>query len=117
MKAAGKRQKDIAKTLQITEATVSQYLSDKRGHQMEFDQEVITEIQKSAKKITDIGTYLYETQRLLKVVRESKALCKAHRMFSKVPAICEPSTVGCTKPAEQLITIQSVHSQPSSTQP
>ena len=102
MKERGLKQKDIAKLLEIQDATVSQYLSAKRGHHIQFKGRVLDEIKTSAQRITNQTTLLMETQRLLKFIRESEVLCEIHHKFSVVPAICNPKTMGCTE-REELI--------------
>ena len=89
------KQKDIAKALQIQEATVSQYLSNKRGHQIDFDEDIQKEIKKSSKNISDMGTYIFEMQRLLQIIRSSKTICEVHKQFSNVPNSCSHETMGC----------------------
>lgn len=44
-------QREAAKKLGLTESAVSQYLRSKRGKEIKFDQEIIDEIEKSAKEI------------------------------------------------------------------
>lgn len=95
MKERGLKQRDIARLLEINEAAISQYLSGKRGHQIDFGGKVLDEIQHSAQRITNQGTFLMEMQRLLKVIRESKVLCQIHRQFSAVPSGCDPLATGC----------------------
>jgi len=46
-------QREAAKKLGVTEAAVSQYLKSKRGKDMKFNQEIIDEIEKSAKEILE----------------------------------------------------------------
>ncbi len=100
MKERGLKQKEIAKLLEIQDATVSQYVSEKRGHQIEFGGKVLEEIKSSATRITNRGMLLMEIQRLLKVIRESKVLCEIHRKFSSVPMGCDPLVMGCTEKEE-----------------
>ena len=95
MKNRGLKQNEIARLLEINSAAVSQYVSAKRGHQIEFQGKVLDEIKISAGRITNQSTLLMETQRLLKLIRESKALCEVHRKFSAVPAQCDPLSIGC----------------------
>jgi predicted transcriptional regulator len=45
-------QKEVAKKLGISNAAVSQYLSQKRGNIQIFDDDILQEIKNSAKKIT-----------------------------------------------------------------
>lgn len=95
LREQGMKQKDIAGRLNITSASISQYRSTKRGHQIQFPTAVEEEIKKSATAIKDIVTYLRETQRILSFLRQTKALCIIHRQLSHLPAECIPETVGC----------------------
>ena len=95
LKERGMKQKDIAQMLGISSASISQYTSTKRGHQIQFPLEIIEEIRKAVLKITDRFTYFQQTQHLLYVIREQKVLCQIHMQFSDVPALCEPLAIGC----------------------
>ena len=96
MKERGLKQIDIAKLLEINEATISQYLSEKRGHQIDFQAPILKELKASAEKIHDRLSLLTETQRLLILIRQTNVLCQVHRKFSNVPSLCQPDEVGCT---------------------
>ena len=91
----GIMQKDVAKIFGITTSSISQYTSKKRGNELEFTDDVLFEIENSAKKIKDQSSYIKETQSLLRFIRTSKTICKIHRMFSDVPANCNPDIIGC----------------------
>ena len=95
MTEQGLKQKDVAHLLGINSATISQYRSSKRGNQVRFNKEVLTEIKKSATKIKDRTSYLQETQHLLQYIRQTNALCQIHRLFSEVPKECDPKRIGC----------------------
>jgi predicted transcriptional regulator len=95
MKERGLKQIEIAKLLEINEATISQYLSEKRGHQIDFKGDVLKELKVSAERIRDRLSLLRETQRLLTLIRQTNVLCQVHRKFSNVPSLCQPDTVGC----------------------
>ena len=96
LREKGMKQKDVAEIMGINSATISQYKSQKRGQKISFTAEIITEIKKSASKISDRYTYIYETQRLLRIIRERKVLCHIHHQFSDVPSLCDPGKVGCS---------------------
>lgn len=95
LKERGMKQKDIAEMLGISSASISQYTSTKRGHQVQFPDEIIEEITKAVTLIKDRFTYFQQTQHLLHVIREQKVLCKIHMQFSDVPAQCDPLIIGC----------------------
>ncbi len=89
------KQKDIADILMINSATISQYTSSKRGHKISFNEFVLKEIKKSAENIHDQISYIRETQRILKVIKISGAICEIHKQISVVPKGCEQQVTGC----------------------
>ena len=95
MKKEGLKQKEIAKILNIKEAAVSQYLSNKRGSRFKFSKEIENAIKESAYKIKNNFSLITETQRILKLIRESHELCKIHKQLSPVPKTCNPLKTGC----------------------
>ncbi|MBI5797840.1 hypothetical protein HZA98_02965 [Candidatus Woesearchaeota archaeon] len=95
LKERGMKQKDIADILMINSATISQYKSTKRGHQITFSPFIENEIQKSAEHINDQLSYIRETQRILKVIRFSGSICEIHKQVSLVPNGCETPVTGC----------------------
>ncbi len=97
MKAKGLKQKQIAKLLQIEDAAVSQYLSNKRGDKIKLEKNILEEVKKSADLITDEISMLREMQRLLRVIRMTGALCKVHKQLSSAPLECGPEFVGCSE--------------------
>ena len=64
-------QKEIAKTLDISNAAVSQYLSQKRGNAVILDKDIRSEIKKSAKNIIEgeDKTLIYETCRICEMLK------------------------------------------------
>ncbi|MBI2669164.1 hypothetical protein HYX14_04960 [Candidatus Woesearchaeota archaeon] len=98
LKERGLKQKDIASLLMINTSAISQYTSNKRGSQIDFDEQTLAEIKKSAALVTDRLSYLKETQRLLRFIRNTNALCQIHKLFSDLPSGCDPKLVGCHQP-------------------
>ena len=92
---AGMKQKDIAAILGINTAAISQYRSAKRGGKIKFNENILAEIGTSASRIGDRFSYIKETQRLLRVIREQGVLCTIHKQLANIPAHCEPKSVGC----------------------
>jgi len=82
MKLNGLNQSRIAELLQIDKATVSQYISKKRGSTVEFDEDIIKEVGRSAKLIHDKISLLNEVQRLLSFTKKNKMLCKIHKQIT-----------------------------------
>jgi uncharacterized protein len=73
-------QKDAAKILAITEAAISQYLSEKRGGEVQFSRKELKIIEEVAVKIIKepqhLTRFLYEA---CSFFRGSKSLCDLHR--------------------------------------
>jgi predicted transcriptional regulator len=95
MKARGLKQKRIAELLCIKDATVSQYLNDKRGSKIEFGEEVLKEIKISVSLIGDKISLLREMQRLLRVIKHNREICRIHRELSDIPKECTPELINC----------------------
>lgn|SRR3989338_2232918 len=95
LKERGLMQKDIAELLGINSATISQYSSEKRGHKVDFNPEILEEIKKAAGKIKDTASYFRETQNILRLLREQNIICDVHKKFSSVPKNCDPVKMGC----------------------
>lgn len=96
LKERGLKQKEVAELLGINSATISQYSSEKRGHKVNFNPEIVEEIKKVTKKITDTTSYFRETQNVLRLLREQNVICDVHRQFSPVPKNCDPVKTGCS---------------------
>lgn len=97
LKKEGMKQKDIAAIFNVKTATVSQYLNTKRGHQIQFDEEIITKIKQEAQKVKDTLSYMKVTQEILHYLRETHALCSIHKQLTNIPTGCTPAHVGCNK--------------------
>jgi uncharacterized protein len=95
MKLQGLKQNKIANLLHIQKSAVSQYIKKKRGSGVEFEEEVLKEISKSASVIKDEYSLLGETQRLLRVIKGSGDLCKIHKKLSDVPEDCCHEKIDC----------------------
>ena len=89
MKAAGKKQRDIAELLCVKESTVSQYISEKRGAEFKFDKNIKEAAAEAAPRIKDKLSLISETQKLLRLVKESNVLCEIHKAVSDVPKGCD----------------------------
>lgn len=87
------RQNAIAFAVGLTESAVSQYLSAKRGSDLEFPIEIKAAIKKSAKIIVeknDPQAASREIQRITQQIYESHAICKMHVAHDKsVPKSCD----------------------------
>ena len=76
IKDYGLNQKETAERLGITPTAVSQYLSGKRGKMNTIDKELCKEMNRSAKRIIQIGdeTLVSEICRLCKIFASKKLL-------------------------------------------
>tara|TARA_Y100000310_G_C20025097_1_gene509219 strand:+ start:114 stop:527 length:414 start_codon:yes stop_codon:yes gene_type:complete len=95
MKYKGMKQKKIAELLSIKDATVSQYLSDKRGNKIQFEENILKEVDVSASLIKDKISFLREMQRLLRVIKDTREICRIHKQLSDIPEECTPELIDC----------------------
>ncbi len=95
MKGKGMKQKEIAKIFSTKDSTISQYLNDKRGNKITFEDSMMIEIKKSAPSIKDQMSYLKEIQHLLRKVKETKEICRIHKEISNIPEDCTPELIDC----------------------
>ncbi|MFO7990748.1 MAG: helix-turn-helix domain-containing protein [Thermoplasmata archaeon] len=83
-------QQKVAEILGITPAAVSQYMRGKRGYAVDFDEEVVKELQEYAKKICrgeikDISPILCD---ICKKVWTEKTLSQIEVMFDEEVEMC-----------------------------
>tara|TARA_Y100000310_G_scaffold137447_1_gene136361 strand:+ start:54866 stop:55234 length:369 start_codon:yes stop_codon:yes gene_type:complete len=88
-------QKRVAEILGISSASISQYKSTKRGHQINLPEIVVENINQLAPGINDTFTYIQETQNLLKLCREENILCHIHHQLSDLPDQCSEKIGSC----------------------
>jgi len=89
LKELGKSQKEIAKLLGVTEAAVSQYISQKRGQDVHFPKELALQIRQSATRITDHASMIRETQSVLAKAKHDRFICKMHEQVTNIPKGCD----------------------------
>ena len=89
----GKKQREIAKKLYITEAAVSQFIKGKRGGNLEFTEEIKKEVHESVERLLKTGNIVQEFQFLCRKIRESKMLCDIHKKYGFTPPECEVGIV------------------------
>ena len=70
MKAAGRKQKEIARLLCVKESTVSQYMKDKKAVKITLDETLKKDAAKAAERIDGQAGFIKETQRLLQTMRK-----------------------------------------------
>ncbi len=83
MKNKGLKQVEIAHRLGVTKSAITQYLNDKRGSELKFNNNIKEEIGKSALKINSQLDALREIQYLIGFTRQEKVICQIHRNLEK----------------------------------
>jgi uncharacterized protein len=89
----GMKQKEISELLDITQPAVSQYISDKRGHGLKFNDETQQLIREFAHGLLD-GKY---TQRdiipqfceICRKIKTDEVLCQLHKEKGRMPTDCD----------------------------
>ena len=83
----GLKQKEIARKLNVTEATISQYLKNKRAKEVEFSKEVIKKIKEAVHKMLNENTCVMKE--LISLCKESKQeCCKLHKQKDNIKCEC-----------------------------
>lgn len=89
----GMKQKEISELLDITQPAVSQYISDKRGHGLKFNDETQNLIQEFAKGLVeekynqrDIIPHVCQ---ICKKVKTDEILCQLHKEKGRMPTDCD----------------------------
>ncbi len=88
----GMKQKEISELLDITQPAVSQYISDKRGHGIEFDKQTKDKIKQFAldlkEKRIDKGDMIRRICDICKYVKEEEIICQLHKEKDNIPGNC-----------------------------
>ncbi|HMK54517.1 MAG TPA: transcriptional regulator [Methanobacteriaceae archaeon] len=89
----GMKQKEISKILDITQPAVSQYISDKRGHGIKFNENTMELIKDLARGLAD-GTLtqrdlIPRTCDICRKVKTEEILCQLHKEKDNLPADCQ----------------------------
>ncbi len=88
----GMKQKEISNLLEITQPAVSQYISDKRGHELDFTPEVEEYIKNMAKDM--ISGELQPIDlipkfcNVCKTIKTQEVLCQLHKEKVNIPTHC-----------------------------
>jgi len=89
-------QKKIAELLHSQNSAISQYINDKRGIKIKFDEEIENYIKKKSSIILENNNYIFEIQNILSKFRKEKILCKYHRELSPIINLtCSEKNLGC----------------------
>jgi predicted transcriptional regulator len=88
----GMKQKDISKLLDITQPAVSQYISDKRGHEINFDPKVEQYIKDMAKDMQSGELQSIDLIprfcNICKTIKTQEVLCQLHKEKVNIPTFC-----------------------------
>lgn len=88
----GMKQKEISQMLDITQPAVSQYISDKRGHELQFNPIVNQYIKDMAKDMNEgklepvdlIPRFCH----ICKTIKTQEVLCQLHKEKVNLPEYC-----------------------------
>lgn len=82
LKGRGKSQNEIAKLLGITNAAVSQYLKNKRGNDISFNEVIMDQIKKSVSNIIKHPEDLFgELKAITNLIQKTRLLCEVHQKY------------------------------------
>lgn len=88
----GMKQKEISQLLEITQPAVSQYISDKRGHEIDFEPEVEEYIKNMAKEMTTGELQpidlIPKFCAVCKTIKTQEVLCQLHKEKVNIPTHC-----------------------------
>ena len=85
----GLSQKETAAKLGVTESAVSQYLKEKRAKEtIAFDKETKTEMEKSVGRILKGGGLIREIERICKLCRKNRFICRVSKKLGYAPRGC-----------------------------
>lgn len=90
MKKKGLKQQEIATNLGLTVPAVSQYITGKRGKDVDFGKKIIQEIQVSSENIIENRRVMVsEIQRICTLVKKEGLLCKIAKKYHELPEDCK----------------------------
>lgn len=99
----GMKQKQISELLDITQPAVSQYISDKRGHGIKFDDHTQNMIRIFARDLIDQdlgqGDIIRRVCEICKNVKAEEIICQLHKEKDNVPTGCN-ACMGSKRNAE-----------------
>lgn len=88
----GMKQKEISKLLDITQPAVSQYISDKRGHGIKFDEHTMDMIKDFALDLKEQniqqGDMIRRVCNICKNVKAEEILCQLHKEKDNILGNC-----------------------------
>jgi predicted transcriptional regulator len=88
----GMKQKEISELLDITQPAVSQYISDKRGHGIKFNEEIQKMIKTFAFDLKEDKEtkrdIIARTCQICKKVKTEDIMCQLHKEKDNIPSDC-----------------------------
>jgi predicted transcriptional regulator len=88
----GMKQKQISELLDITQPAVSQYISDKRGHGIKFDDHTQNMIKIFARDLMEQnleqGDVIRRICEICKHVKSEEVVCQLHKEKDNIPTSC-----------------------------
>ncbi len=88
----GMKQKEISDLLDITQPAVSQYISDKRGHGIDFDEHTMSMIRKLARDLKEgkikQSEMIPRICDICKNVKAEEIVCQLHKEKDNIPGSC-----------------------------
>ena len=89
----GMKQKEISELLDITQPAVSQYISDKRGHGIKFNDEVQELIREFAMDLKDgklnQSDIIARICDLCRKIKTEDVVCQLHKEKDNIPVNCD----------------------------
>jgi predicted transcriptional regulator len=84
-------QKNAAELLHLTEPAVSQYLTEKRGKTILFNEAILNEIHNSAERIKENKSAVFkEIKRICDLIEVKKIVCTIHKgSNTTIPCDCD----------------------------
>ncbi len=82
----GMKQTEIATILGVTKSAVSQYISSKRASDIEFNDEIMKEINRSVELITNKDSSAFrEIQNICKTITDTSFICQIRKKLDNEP--------------------------------
>ncbi len=92
MHKLGMKQKEISELLDITQPAVSQYISDKRGHNIKFNDQIQAMIKEFALELKEGSANQFDiisrTCKICKMIKAEDIMCQLHKEKDNIPTDC-----------------------------
>ena len=84
----GLTQKEIATKLELAPSAINQYLQGKRGAS-KLPESIKKHVQEAANNIAEQAETKQELMKLIRTLRETKAICEIHAQNAEIPTNCD----------------------------